>query len=400
MVKKHFLYLVYEIKSSFKNLPKIILCTVLFAFLVVITGVCGSRILSSSSKYAVHFNVAVVLPDDDPDVELCYSLLNSMESVSATCDFLRVSHDEAVDMLKDGSVVAVFEIPKGFVSDLMYGENTPATIIIPDNAGMESLFFCSMIDAGSNTLANSESGIYAVSDLLYDYDIDPEDAQDELFEHYLKYTLNRNIIFNARTLSRTGVTSLKDFYISTGLVFTMLLCAMAITGTFSRRSRALDESLRTIGISRTYTKFCEYTGVTLMFFILFSLIYTVGAIFVPDTFALSFTCYVAVFFVSASVVSFIMFICCITDSGLVSSLVIFLTSTLVMYVCGRIVPKAYLPDIFSKISAYLPGTFWCNLTDTVFSGRIMITSLIGTIICAVLFYGLSMAVTVFKRRSV
>lgn len=397
MNKKHFLYLLFEIKSTLRMLPKIILCSLFFAGIVVILGFCGNKILTKPSQGAIHFDVAVVLPKDDNDVELCYNLLVSMESVKSTCNFLRTEHDEAMEMLKSGKVVAVFELPKNFVRDLMYGENTPATITIPDNAGMESLFFCSMIDAGANTLANSESGIYAVSDLLEDYGIDPENAQNDLFSHYLKYTLNRGTFFKEETVSVSGVTSIVSFYISTGIVLMLILCMMAVTNVFSIKNKSVTEAQKTLNISGLYTKFCEYIGVVIVFFLLFSVIYTVAACVFPDIFVLSAAAYCAIFIVCASITGFVMFLCCIGDSGLISTMCIFLVGAFIMYACGRIIPSAYIPDGIYSLGKHLPATYWCNLTDTIFTGHINPASLLWTIVYAVSFYILSI-ITLFTRR--
>lgn len=401
MVKKHMLFAFFQIKSTFRVIPRLVLCTAVFFIAVLVMGLCGSKLLSDNSENTVNINVAAVIPENDPLVEMGLHVISNMDSLSSMCNFIVMDRDEALSALKSGKISAVIEIPENFVDDLMYGENTPATITIPESAGMESLILRSIMSAGAKSLATSESGIYAVSDLLREYRFNDyvTASQDELYDFYMKYAFNRGYFFENETVSATGQTSTAGYYICTGLVLILLLCAMVTVDRFSNRPAAVMESLKTGGISKTYVRLCEYIGVVLMFFVLFVVIIAICShtplsdYINPDIHALG-----ALLLVTASVISFIMFICCIGDCGLVSILLIFLTSAFMLYAGGRIVPGSYLPQTMEKIGAILPARSWCALIESAFYGASYSSAALISLLYTIGFIVASILTTIIKGR--
>ena len=371
MIKKHLLFTIYQIKSCLKSLPKLVLCMAVFAVLVVAIGFCGTRFSKDSDSGMVSINAGIVLPQNDPDIALCYQLLVSMDSIKNSCNFIPMTAEEGREKLLSGEISALVELPDGFVNSLMNGENTPAIITIPENAGIESIFFCSLIDAGAHTLSNCESGIYAITDLYEEYGFDSyvTDAQDELFDYYYSYAINRTKFFLGKSITETGEVTKLDYYICSGMILLLLLCLMAMIGNFSARSNAQSTALKMHRISTGYIKLSEIIGVALMFFVMFGLIFTVLGIALPDHFSLMPVSYLSLFLLVFSATCFVMFICSLTDSGLIGSLVIFFLTAFMMYAGGRIVAGAFLPEAVEKLGTYLPVTSWSNLCYSSINGH-------------------------------
>ena len=103
-------------------------------------------------------------------------------------------------------------------------------------------------------------------------------------------------------------------------------------------------------------------------------------------------------FIVLSVMSFITFLCVIADSGLVSTLLIFLSSLIMIYACGRILPSVFLPKAIADIGAFLPVKHWCNLYEAVNQGATHIPSLVYTGLYGVIFLGASIGITYIKGR--
>ncbi len=401
MIKKHLLFAFFQIKSTFRAVPRLILCTAVFAAAVIVIGLCGNELLSDSQDRTVNINVAAVIPEGDTSVALGFQVISSMDSLKSMCRFIAMDHDEAISALRDGKISAIIEIPENFVDDLMYGKNTPATITIPENAGMETLIFRSMISAGAKSLASSESGIYAVSDLLeyYGYHDYVTASQDELYDFYMKYAFNRMYFYDGETVSATGQTSSAGYYICSGIILLLLLCSMVTIDRFSNRPPAVMESLKTGGISKTYVRLCEYIGVVLMFFVLFTAILIICSHTAASEYiTLNAGVILSLLLVTASVIAFVMFLCCIGDCGLVSTMLVFLTGAFMLYAGGRIVPGSYLPEIIEKTGNVLPAKSWCTLIESAFYRTPDINAALICAAYAVLFLGAGILVTVIKGR--
>lgn len=401
MLKKHLLLLFFQIKSTLRSMPRLIICTVIFAAAVIALGICGNAILGRSMENTVTVKVAAVIPEGDSDIALAFNLIANMDSLKSVCEFETLDIDTALAKLDKGELSAIIQIPEGFIDSLMYGSNTPGNVIIPENAGMESMLFCSLIGAGAQFLSYSEAGIYAVGDLLrlHDFSSSVSSAQDSLYDYYIAYTLNRGNFFKPEPVSATGNLSAAGYYICSGTVLMLLLCGMTVADRFSNRPAAVMESLRASRISKAYIRLSELVGVTLMFFILFAaLLLAAGGSFASEYIELTAGGIFIFLVLTASVTSFIMFLCCVADSGLVSVLLMFLSSALMMYASGRIVPSSYLPPAVERIGRLLPTYGWCRLTESITAGEINAHALIMTVGYGLAFTAVSIISTVIKGR--
>lgn len=384
-----------------RSLPRLVICTVIFAVAVVAVGICGNAILGRSLKDYVNIRVAAVIPEGDSDIALAFHLIANMDSIKSVCEFEQLDIDTALEKLARGELAAIIEIPEGFIDSLMYGENTPGIVTLPENAGIESLFFGSLIGAGAQFLSYSESGIYAVGRLLdeYGYGTLAQNAQDVLYDYYIESTLNRGTFFKSETVSTTGGLSIAEYYICSGIVLMLLLCGMTVADRFSNRPAAVMESLRANRISKGYIRVSELAGVTIMFFLLFAVILIAAGLSFGAGYVQLTAGGIALFLLLAfSVSSFIMFMCCIADSGLVSVLLMFLSTALMMYASGRIVPSSYLPPIVERIGRWLPAYGWCGLAESVISAQFNAAAIVMTAAYGVLFTIGGIILTVVKRR--
>lgn len=401
MIKKHLLFLFFQIKSTLRSLPRLLLCTAVFAVAVTALGICGNAILGRGGETAVSVRVAAVIPEGDSDIALAFQLIANMDSLKSVCKFETLDIDTALAKLDRGELSAVIEIPEGFIDSLMYGQNTPGNVIIPENAGMESLLFCSLIGAGAQFLSYSEAGIYAVGDLLQSYAFQDSvsSVQDALYDYYIAYTMNRGNFFEAEPVSATGSLSAANYYICSGMVLMLLLCGMTVADRFSNRPAAVMESLRASRISKAYIRLCELAGVTFLFFVLFAgILIAAGNRFASAYINLTPGGVLIFLILTASVASFVMLLCCVADSGLVSVLLMFLSTALMMYASGRIVPSSYLPPAIERIGRLLPAYGWCRLAESVTSGQINAPALIMTIAYGLVFTVAGITVTMIRGR--
>ena len=186
-MRKHLCYMLLQLKSAFRYIPGLFAGTLLFGFLTFLTAF--ACLNSSDTQTKLFFKIAVVLPSDDTLVNLGFNMLTQMESLKDYCEFIQTDHATAETMLKKGEVYGIVYIPEGFVEDVLNGQNTPARIILPDNPGIETSLFRSVLNAGSDTLAYVQSGIYALSDTYNHFGLSDKiaAATDELNDYYIRF---------------------------------------------------------------------------------------------------------------------------------------------------------------------------------------------------------------------
>lgn len=397
MVKKHLLFLFLQIKASVSFIPRFIICSIILAVTAGAVGICGTKLMNEDTS-GVHVNVAVVLPENDTLLHLAFKIYAAMDSMSSIASFKTVAgSDEALTMVSDGTVSSAVILPEGFLDAVMEGTPVNPHIILPSDAGIETLIFSSILDAGSRSLAYSQAVTRALADLVESHDMGPvvlaESAaySSDLTTHY---SMARTEFYNIIRLSATGEASSTDYYFATAVVLLMLLSGMSVTGIFTVRASKIN------GISDTYTCFCQYAAASFLFIVLFGAITLIGGrLTVGSSFTVSFNGILSFLIMALSITAFTAFLCTAADSGLISTLLIFLSAVIMIYACGRIMPSVFLPETVARIGSYLPVKHWCSLCESAVYGRIYLPSAIYSVVSGIIFLSASIGIFHLKGRS-
>lgn len=360
-MRRHLSYLLLQLKSALRLLPKLFSGTIVFAFLAFCIGIAGVKGLGGDNH--LFFKVATVLPEDDALVNIGFNMLTGMDSLKNYCEFITTDAEDAERMLKDGEVYAVVYIPEGFVDDVLSGRNTPAKIVLPDNPGIETVIFRSVLNAGSATLAYVQSGIYAMSDAYIEFDMKDRipDATDKMNDDYIRFVLNRSSIYDIHTISSTGTLSRTQFYICSGMILIMLFTGFLLGGFGTQEENGLSIMLRRFGIGRMYSGFCRTLAVSLVYACIFVIALAFMGIITPVNI-------LCVFLGTLVCLSFIFMIYAIAGNGLYGMLLLFCSNVLMAYCSGLITPSAYLPKAAAFAGKLLPSYYVRDMFTTLFTG--------------------------------
>lgn len=360
-MRRHLSYLLLQLKSALRLLPKLFCGTIVFAFLAFCIGFAGVKSLGNGNH--LFFKVAAVLPEDDALVSIGFNMLTGMDSLKSYCEFITTDGKTAERMLKDGEVYAVVYIPEGFVDDVLSGRNTPAKIVLPDNPGIETVIFRSVLNAGSATLAYVQSGIYAMSDAYIEFDMKDRipEATDKMNDDYIRFVLNRSSIYDIHTISSTGTLSRTQFYICSGMILIMLFTGFLLGGFGTQEENGLSVMLRRFGIGRMYSGFCRTLAVSLVYACIFVIALAFMGIITPVNI-------LCVFLGTLVCISFIFMIYAIAGNGLYGMLLLFCSNVLMAYCSGLITPSAYLPKAAASAGKLLPAYYVRGLFTTLFTG--------------------------------
>ncbi len=405
-LKKYIIFLQLQTKAALLMLPKIFLCMLIFALLLVTAGFGATKLLSNNQSL-FFFKIAAALPEEDALVSTAFNIIANMDSLDGYCEFIETDIDTAREMLKNGEIYGIIEIPEGFVEDVLYGVNTPARVIIPDDTGMETMLFKAVLNAGSDTLAFVQSGIYAVMDTYDKYDISSEEtnkANEDLNMEYIHFFFNRGTFFDKMVLSTTGNISLPGYYICSAILLLMLFTGMTLGSFIGLESSGLLTNLSRSHIKPAYIMLSKLMIISILYSIIFLSLIGAGQHFISDIelfedslVEISFTNIILFFICTLSVVSFLQMCFSFGRNGIYAALLIFALNTIMAFVSGYILPGAYLPDTVAAIGNYLPTGIWHGLVESMYTQTNVLRPMLWTIIYACVFYGISV-INTNKRR--
>ena len=198
----------------------------------------------------VQINVAIIEEEENPLTELAVNYVQGMESISKSCKFSIVTREEGFSMLENGEAAAVIYLPEGMIEGILNGNNVPAQIFLPEDAGIESALLKELADAGIQMLRVAQAEIYGIYDTAKTYGaLDRISALEADIDMYnLAFALDRLALFKTQHLSATGNLTFLQYGIASGAVFFLLLIGMACYPMMQPYPDALCRQLRRSGI--------------------------------------------------------------------------------------------------------------------------------------------------------
>lgn len=407
---KHFNLLFLEFKKAFTQLPKIILGTIVFAFLAVLFAFTANILLKTSDS-STKATIAIVTPENSDDyTAMLFKYVQEIDSVKGICNFINLDKETAYKKLEKNELMAAIIIPENFLANMIAGIRTPIDMVTANNRyNSISPYFKQLIRSASAELGACEAGVYAAGDALIKYSIvkDPYYWQDRLGEHYISYALNPSSYFDERPLTVAGHITMEGFYICTGIVVVLLLCGILSSEILKRDSNTFAISIKRIGISPEWHLFAKLISISTIFYTIIVAAYLICrlvsirvtklAIFLPSY---GISELLVLFLVVLSIFSFVIFIFELCNNTSTASILLFLLSTLSLFVSGGILPSALLADGIKFLAPGMITTHYLNILKHMYVGIIETTDvIIVAIICFVLF-ALTCAVNQIRRRIV
>ena len=353
-----------ELKRTFLLMPAMLLeAGMLLIILSTIAFGVGKLLYQDSS--IVQINVAIVEEEENPLTELAVNYVQGMESISKSCQFTVVAKEEGFSMLEDGKAAAVIYLPEGMMEGILNGNNVPAQVFFPEDAGIESALLKELADAGIQMLRVAQAEIYGIYDTAKTYDalyrISALEADIDMYN--LAFALDRLALFKTRHLSATGNLTFLQYVITSGSIFFLLLIGMACYPMMQPYPEALCRQLKRSGIGvgrQCFGKWlCGLCSMTLSSLFFLTLVGGIMAVlgysaYLPEI-GLRQTGTAVIIIIC--IATFIFMIFQIADSGSTAILILFFLSTLMIYCSGGIMPYAFLPKAVQGIGKLLPTTY-------------------------------------------
>lgn len=383
-MKLHLYILRLQVKSALQMIPKLILGTAVFVMLFLSIAFISSN---TQKNIAANIKIAIILPENDPLVNMGFSMFSQTQNLKDYCEFVITDMDSALSMLKKGEVYAIVDIPEHFVEDVLTGVNTPAKVLLSDDKGIETTIFRAVMNAASASLSYAQAGIYALSDVFNNYNIDSEKAalvNEKANLRYIKFVLGRNNLYSKNVVYATDSIPTLQFYLCAGILSILLFIGLICGNFICLENKELLLSLSRNGISSYYITFCKVASLAIIYLPLTILLFSISGLNNIINF-LNIKSVAAVLVIVLSVCSLIVFMYTIARDGLYGILIMFFANLLMLFCSGCIIPLIYLPKYIDFLSNFLPTTYIFDIFKSLITGQYNVMSFMILLLFTLIF---------------
>ena len=359
-------YLQLELKRTIKSISYFLAGAIVLSLLAGTIAFSAAGMLYGERAVG-NIPVGVVVPKEDVLAAKAMRMVESLDSVNSLCDFTYLEESEGLEGLKKGEFFALMKLPDGLVEGIMDGTNLPVTVVFPENAGLEASVFRELTEAGSSILSTSQAGIYAADEYLWQHGMEvyvPK-AEEDLNRLFLSYALDRDVYFRKKEVSAAGKVGTAAYFAISMSVLVLLLLGIPAAPLMRPDSEALRQKLKLFGIQQWKQVLVRQLCLTFLLL----LVSAVPVLFCMKQRVLG----------STLAAAGLWLLLCLTASGWIlmfyevcrnsaaAILFLFITTVVMVFLAGGIVPSVFLPDIVQKAGSIFPASF---LMDGV---RLMVT---------------------------
>ena len=356
-------FFVVECKRTWKTLLKSIgsfcACLLLSAVLVAVF----SAIMQNAQVFQ-KVNIGIAIPEEESISRLATQYISSMDSVRSVCDFYYLDEQEAVELLKQGTLQAVVVLPEGFYHDVQVGINPPAQIYFPKDAAQNTQVFEELVTAGVSFLQTAEAGVYAALDIASYYGIELQGAGlgDTIAYLFANQMLKRDSVYSAKMLSPLGNLSVVEYYYAAGFVILLMMCGIQFGFLYGKRKRSVEDQLKIRGVGSIRQSVVKVLVMT-MFLYVTGLLYYFAGIGIADRTGTYFVLYqgkiwYGLLLLCLGIAIYFHVLYELSGSSSQAAVFVFAVNVITIIGAGVLIPEAYLGKEIAGISHFLPMKYW------------------------------------------
>lgn len=367
-----------QTKKYLKTIPVALLSATVFLFLLF-TILYSAIKLMPEDQPVLKASVGLVTNGlDDSTLKWGLRFLGGTESISEHLDFIIVDEDTGLKYLKNGKIIGLIVLPENILEGILYGYNYPATILFNKNNPLSNVILTELTRSGAGLLSGAQSSTYTTSEIYQNLGL--TDQLDAAFYDVdiigLKYALRRQDSFYSEKTDNQDMNTLIIFYIFAAITLLLLITTISFTkDSFYDNDAFLFFGKRQKGFNILYPcgKILSLSFIyfiTLLFFKLISLIIfhdevNIFNIELKLNNNISLGLILTLLLISLFLSAFSHMLIFMTDSILDGILLTFITTIILVFISGMIIPVSFMPAIFSSIQLYSPVTALQNALTSV-----------------------------------
>ena len=384
-------------------LPRVLALTLA---LLTALGAAGYSVYRSSiserDSSMITLGIAGEGEKDDRLIDVCVSSINSYESLKFAIKAVKLTEDEAEDLLRKNWISGYIVVPENYASDLYHGRDTKLKFV-SDNSSTElgMMLVSEIIDNTAKAGIETTNAIYGAQNFVKDHfpNENPSAAGDKLFEKIAALMLTRHDTFRVKTLGIMGFSSLITYMICGLMIVYLLLWGVSCSPLFCRSdelycmlsARKLGAFWQITGEAGSYVVLMAFC--TLPVFGIAKIVTSALKIDLGEYARLLSGKNAALYFLSAVMICLMqVFLYELSRDGISAPLLQFLNAVIQGYICGCFYPLSFFPDGVRAVASHLPVGAAVRLL-----GEASVESLIETVLYTLAFFVLAV---LLRRRSI
>ena len=340
-----------ETKKALHCLPVFFAALLIFGALIGMIYSSLSRSLYEGEAVA-RATVGVVTDESDSRyIDMLIDYLSGMESAAFALDFEIMDEDKAINRLNRGELVAVLLLPEDTINSILYGDNFPVQVIFSKEQSLSNVFLYELTHAGMKLLSSAQASTYAAAALYEKAGMANElwDAYNDIDMLNFSYVLSRERLFYTEDTLPAIYT-----YAATALILLISFSHICFAPSLRREDPGFYQLLFSDRTSPILYLIVKYLVNSLMYFILM-----LCGMFIFSKAGSDFR-------ISFDIKNILMILLC---SCLITSLALLLEQLFteagaimvqiilciaMLFLCGAILPAAFLPGPILTIGNALP----------------------------------------------
>ncbi len=387
------------LKRDMRLFCRCLLVAVLFVLTLGAIGVGTVAAVGSGGSDA--FKPPEVAVVDEENSLLSRMVIGFVENSDFVAPLFRVNsvkEKEALRRFAEGSCSAVILLPEGFVEDISYGRTSQGKILLSESLGSYSYIVESAARFGEKMLAAGQYGVFIGEELIRDYGRSSKEHEQFLIavnSRLLKEALgaNENYFEVITTEYQNTALSPEQYYLTAWLAF-----VLSLTGLFFWKLYRTDLNRSMV------TRLLSY-GVKEWHFV-------AGKIVYPFLFQFGLIALLGIFLAQKGNLVFniktiaSVLLALVLTSGLSFALAVNMKNELMvsttlsfcgLLLCGGVIPRPLLPDLFCMIGDILPVGVIRALLSPCLAGESGISSYVYAIAYVYAMAYLGVIVVLIKR---
>lgn len=363
-MRKLRVYMALQLKRGIRQLPKVLLFTVILALTAVVLCTVLLQQNEGSAKNAM-FRVGITGDLDDPYVRLGILAVKEFDSSNTYVEFVSMTQAQAEKSLRSGELSGYIYIPDNFIDAVMHGGKMELTYVsVNSPVGLGPILGNEMVQAASDLVGETLAGIVSVQQVAREEKLTNDMGKliEEINIRYVSYVLDRGELYEVQYTGINNGLSFGGYYVCGILFLLILLMGISCAPMMVRDNSSLSRLANARGIGVIKQVCSEYVGFALSPMIVLSVILLLLCIVAYNiplpileldelTFSVVWKMIPVVLMLAA--MQMLLYECC---TGIISGVILqFVTAIALAYISGCFYPPYFFPASVQLIASYLPG---------------------------------------------
>ncbi len=363
-------YLKLQIKRAFKIYPSILIITLITLASIILTTTVILH--QNSNKGQTKIQLGIVGDTSESYLGVGIKALQNFDSSRFSINFIELDEESAKKSLVKREISGYLRIPDNFITDILYGNNTPVEyVVLNENTGFETAIIREIADIASEWITRTQSSVYGLQSITKD--AADSKAQKMLGENitdmnltYITEVLGRSKSYKVYEIGIADSISTEGYYICGLILFFLLIWGLSCNKLLIKNNLSIPRSLYSRGIKSGWQLLCEFAGFfvcTLTTLLIFSVIF--GIVTQNNDFGIKELETSGIFSSVVFIIKIIPVVIMISAMqmmiyelvpGTVNSVVLqFFVAIVLAYISGCFYPNYFFPDNIQKLSSLLPS---------------------------------------------